>query len=71
MRSGRIRIGEVTHDRSGYWGRDNQGRIQSKTLCGILYTYKQHEAGMELPFGEGIRHKDVDCMSCLVAEARR
>lgn len=71
MTTGRIRIGKVTHDRSGYWGRDDEGRIQSKTRCEVLYTYKRHEVSAKVPFGEGVISQDVDCMTCLVAEMRR
>lgn len=65
-----VRIGEITHGRSGCWVRDDEGRIQSKTRCGVLYTYKRHEVSAKVPFGEGIISQDVDCMACLVAESR-
>ena len=66
-----VRIGEITHERAGYWAKDDEGQIQNRTCCGVFYTYERHKSSARTPLGVVIGGQDIDCMSCLVAEARR
>lgn len=70
MRIGRIRIGEITHER-GFWGKDYKGQIHTRTSCGVFYTYYPSDSGAEVLLAVNATYQDVDCMTCLVAETRR
>lgn len=58
MTSRRVRIGAITHSWARSWGKDEQGCIQRRTRCGILYARQQVKS----------TNAFVDCMTCLVLE---
>lgn len=71
MTTGRIRVGGVTHERFAFWGKDDEGQIRARTTCGVFYTYYPSDASARILLAVPAGSRDVDCMSCLVAEFRR
>jgi hypothetical protein len=53
-----VRIDRITH---AY----NNGYVKTQTLCGILYTHKEHLVRNRTMLARRTS-RDVDCMTCLV-----